>query len=374
MSVAPIAAAGAELLPYLASTAGSLVSSLTSSAAGSAALSAGSALAVGAGKAVGSAAVKRGAEWLRTPTSKRLRRASEGEEPAHADENLESEAASSDVDMSSVSGESRAESSEGNLGTGVARAAPLPAVGLPAFNGTMSFKQRQRIIFPSDHQRTLHNGDAFNWYGYVAPGHWAIPFMNTALYMTYKEASWMKAVFTHWLYQSAAVKFTNFQCHSVSATGQNAPGFNMPSSGVFWKSMQCDSTELGILWSIGSGSASATPGAGPHATVPLITGSNRPPLLSMANSNGAGGQDSTSLIQNWTFWWWPGKSCNDNSTANSLVFIEPDWDRMLDMQMGSPLHDSVVFIQKTPRDWRSNRTAVPKGAMSDRVATADANN
>ena len=152
--------------------------------------------------------------------------------------------------MSSVSGESRAESSEGNLGTGVARAAPLPAVGLPAFNGTMSFKQRQRIIFPSDHQRTLHNGDAYNWYGYVAPGHWAIPFMNTGLYMTYKEASWMKAVFTHWLYQSAAVKFTNFQCHSVSATGQNAPGFNMPSSGVFWKSMQCDSTELGILWSI----------------------------------------------------------------------------------------------------------------------------
>lgn len=377
MALAPVAAAASSsLLPYLAGAGGSLVSSITGGSVVSAGVSAlkfaneSGLLAGGVSSLLGNTS-----QWLRSPGSKRLRRASEGDravEPApqrRAVEDAPAEEAPQQADaemdsISSLGNSNNAESPEGQLGTGVARAQPLPRCGLPMLDGEMSFKQRVRLILPSDHQRKTLTGDIFNKYGYVLTGKWAVPFMNSGLYLTYKEALWCRTVYTHWQYATAAVKLSNFQCHSVTATGQNAPGFSMSSSGVFWKSLQMNSTEAGILWSIGDSDLSGTEGTGPHMVVPMNFGSARPPLLVSDNPTGNEGATNTAVINQWSFWWWPTPSSFNKQ--NEIIFIEPDWDRMLDMQMGSPIHDAAVFIQTTDRDWRTMRTGVPNGAETGR--------
>ena len=224
----------------------SLVGSILSSPGGQAAAGTALQLAGKAANSVLSSSRTRAGTRYGPPSTPRKR-------PDHAPARRPQQNEPQDEEMQSegVASSDSAATGEGQLGQGTALAHPLPGIRMPLLDGEMTFRHRALLTFPSNVTDMLDfQGDAFNFWGWRRSGFYAIPVCNTALYLSAREAMNMKEIFTHYKYNSAGVRLSNFQSHATSLGGTNAPTWNMNSSGVLWMSGTYDSNDLGTSYTI----------------------------------------------------------------------------------------------------------------------------
>jgi len=279
-----------------------------------------------------------------------------------------------------VEGEEPAATGEGQMGQGTALACPLPGIRLPKFDGEYTIHHRVCIKFPIGQKYKFQNGDETHWHGYASPGFIAIPFKNTAMYLNGIQAMELKELYTHYRIDSAAMRLSNFQCHSASVSGQGQPAWQMNASGLQWYSMKADSVNLGLNYIISEEST-------PHGWVAFKENLTAPlpPLLQQSRNMlqaGAGFEK----IDKWNLWTlrrliahYPIDSLEDqpaDASGAQAIFGDLNLMEMCDFQMGSPVHFQHAIVNSNPRDWRSLRTGVPQGHTpwgSDRTDHSNGN-